>query len=389
MKYILLTLVLFQTVGAVTLDEVLESAAQKNLMNQAIEKEGFALESKNLANTQTAPLTFNQSLSRANSVGISGYEHEVSLSKEFKLGNVQALEQKQNRLNNEAHLMEQKKYLVNVDNYLKNLYHQYCLDRKYVENSEESYETFLMLYRKKERAFKHDEIAKTELLQIEFEKNRLNTTLENSKRKEKSSKQQVLSLTTFDGSEGLSCQDIYPIVEEVVLGTEVFRLSQQAYEKRLKSTQTGLGRYNKNIESIEVSMGYTKELETDIYTLGVSVPLNFSSKKSEHERAALMHESSALTLQNEQQLTDKKYQIEVLKSRLYGDFKSIKAQEKDISYYLNEILPLMKKSYDYAESSVLEYLLSQHKLHTLQQELLEKQKAYYSTLFQLYSISEI
>jgi outer membrane protein TolC len=135
-------------------------------------------------------------------------------------------------------------------------------------------------------------------------------------------------------------------------------------------------------------MGYAKELETDIYTIGVSIPLNFSSNKSEYERASLMHQSSAISLQNEQAMANKKYQVRALEAGLSRDFQSIEAQEQNIHHYANSLLPLMKKSYDYGESSVIEYLLSQQKLHTLQQELLEKQKGYYQTLFQLYSMSE-
>lgn len=357
-------------------------------MTKTITEQGLALESQNLADTQTDPLTFNQSLARANAIGISGYEHEVSFSKEFKLGNIQSLEQKQNRLNNEAYGLEQEKQIIGFDNRLKNLYHQHCLNGVYVGSFQESYNKFLTLYSKKERAYKHDEIAKTELLQLEFERNRLQIELDSLNQKQQSSKSQLLSLTTLNNTDSLSCQDIYPIEAEVHLGADTFALSEEAYSKRIESTQVGLNRYAKNLESVEVSMGYAKELETDIYSIGVSIPLNFSSNKSEYERASLMHQSSALSLQNEQAMANKKYQVRELESRLSRDFQNIEAQRGNINYYVNNLLPLIKKSYDYGESSVIEYLLSQQKLHTLQQELLEKQKGYYTTLFQLYSMSE-
>ncbi|CAA6809978.1 MAG: Unknown protein [uncultured Sulfurovum sp.] len=391
MRVLLSTLVLLGTLHAeeLTLNEILENTVQKNILTKAISQEGLALEFKNLAQTQTDPLTFNQGLSRANSVGISGYEHEVSLSKEFKLGNIQSLEQKQNRLNNEAHLLEQEQYLIDFDNRLKNLYHQYCLNRTFVSSYQESYDKFTLLYTKKERAFKYDEIAKAELIQLEFEKNRLEMELDNFHQKQEHSKMQLLSLTTLDGSSGLSCQDVYPIVQEIHLATDTFALSQEAYNKRIRSTQVGLDRYAKKLESVEVSMGYAKELQTDIYTIDVSIPLNFSSNKSEYERASLMHKSSAISLQNEEKMLNKKYQVEALKARLSRNFQSIEAQEQSINYYVNTLLAIVKKSYDYGESSVIEYLLSQQKLYGLQQELLEKQKGYYATLFQLYSTSEI
>lgn len=390
MKVLLSTVLLLSITHAqeVTLHDILQNSEQKELLSQRISQEGLALESKNLADTEIDPLTFNQSLARANGISISGYQHTISVSKNFKLGNIQSLEQQQNRLNNEAYLLEQEKSLLTFDSRLGNLYHQYCLGRSYVNSFEETVDNFSQLYAKKQRAYEQDEIAKTELLQLEFEKNRLQIELENLRTKAQNSKKQLLSLTNFNENDTLSCQDIYPIKEEVYLRSDAFKLSQEAYEKRIASTQVGLKRYSQKLESIEVSMGYANELDMNIYTIGVSVPLNLSTRKSEYERASLMHQSSALGFQNEQYLANKKNKIQALERTLTQQFQNIEAQKENINYYASTVLPLMKKSYEYGESSVIEYLLSQQKLTTLQQALLKKQKAYYQTLFQLYSMSE-
>lgn len=388
----LLPLVVFLT-GAhaipLTLEDILNHAKQTQLLTQTIDEEQQALEAKNLANSADAPLVLYHGLTRANSKGISGYEYDVALSKAFKLGNIQALEQQQKRLENEAHKLEQEKFLVDATNRLKNLYHQHCLDVHYKKHFQQSVNDFVRLYQKKEKAFKHDEIAKTELLQLELEKRTLETTLANLNQKTQNAKAQLLSLTTLDSSDMLSCQDLYPITQSVTLNDQAFQLSQRAHEKRIESTQVGLNRYAKSLESVEVSMGYTKELETDLYSVGVAIPLNFSSNKSEQERATLMHQSTALTLQNEQQLAHKTYQLHQLQDKLNRLFQTITAQETNINDYKIKLLPLMKKSYDYGESSVIEYLLSRQKLTQLQQGLLEQQKGYYSTLFELYSTSEM
>lgn len=390
MRLLSISLLLLQCASAsvVTLSDLIQNVEQKELLSQRITQEGFALESKNLADTEIDPLTFNQSLSRANGIGISGYQHEISFSKNFKLGNIQGLEQQQNRLNNEAYLLEQEKYLLTFDSRLGNLYHQYCLGSAYVNSFEETVANFSQLYAKKQRAYEQDEIAKTELLQLEFEKNKLQMDLDNLRQKEQNNKKQLLSLTSLNANDTLSCQDIYPIQAEVHLSSDAFKLSQEAYNKRIASTQVGLKRYSQKLESIEVSMGYANELDLNIYTIGVSIPLNLSTRKSEYERAALMHQSSALSFQNEQYLANKKSQINALEATLKEKFLNIEAQKQNINYYATSVLPLMKKSYEYGESSVIEYLLSQQKLTTLQQELLAKEKAYYQTLFQLYSMSE-
>lgn len=386
------------------LDELLNNSKSAELFSKRIEEKRLELESKNLAQTEDEPITFHHSISRINDNGFNRndvrifngstslefpkYEQEFSLSKNIKLGDIQKLERNQNRLNNEAYLIEQGSYMVDFNNRLKNLYHQYCLDTQYIESFEEGYNKFLTLYEKKKRAYEEDEIAKTELLQLEFEQNRLTIELENLNRKEQSDKKRLFWLTDLGQEHTLSCQDVYPIIQEVNIKDSAFQISQKAYQKRIESTQVGLKRYSKKIDSIEISMGYGREIDRDMYTIGVAIPLNFSTNKTEYEKASLMHQSTALTLENKQLVEQKIYKLKELNAKLRRDYQNIQSKEENIESYENNLLTLMKKSYDYGESSVIEYLLSQQKLYALQQELLEKKKGYYKTLFQFYTVSE-
>lgn len=390
MKRLVIGLMLIESVYAttLTLENFLEYAVQPKLIEKAIKEESFARKAKSLADSSEAPLNFENAFSRANSKALSGYEYEVGFSKEIKLGKIQALEQQQSQLETEAYALEQEKQLVNVSNYLKNLYHQHCLNRNYRERFQKSHENFVTLYQKKKKAYQHDEIAKTELLQLELEKNRLDSELEVFQQQLEDERSQLFNLAGFMDKGAVSCKDIYPIREQAVFDSSYMGLTKKAFQKRTQSRKVGLKRHSYKIDHIEVSMGYTKELETDLYRVGVSIPLNFSNNKSEHERASLMHELSALGFQNEQLLAQKKYAMNRLQNRLRRTFKSIESTQKSIESYKNSLLPLMKKSYDYGESSVIEYLLSQQKLTDLEQELLENKKGYYETLFQLYSMSE-
>ena len=376
------------TASTVTLNDLLDNAQQPQQIQKAIEASSLALESKNLADTQTTPLTFEHALSRSSSKILSGFEYEFGFSKELKLGNIQKLEQQQIRLNNEAQTIEQEKYLIALSNRLKNSYHQYCLDSHYIQAFQEKYQRFSLLYSKKKMAYKHDEIAKTELLQLELEKDKLKSELQNFNQKVEDEKHQLLSLSGFMEEDFISCQEVYPIKEHVLSDDNDFSLTQKVFEKQIESRQVGLKRYSHKIESVELSMGYLKELERDVYTVSLSVPLSFSSRQSEYERASLMHETSALTFQNEQVVAQKEYKINVLKNKLRRNFQAIESTQKSIEQYTNLLLPLMKKSYDYGESSVVEYLLSQQQLSQQEEKLLEEKKGYYETLFILYQLSE-
>ncbi len=381
---LLTQLSLASTIG---LEQLLENAQQPQQIQKMIEHEFNALESKSLANTQASPLTVNHTLFRSVSSIQSGFEQEVGLSKEFKLGNVQELEQKANRLNNEASKIEKEKLLVSFSNRLKNAYHQYCLDDEYSLSLEEKYASFSLLYEKKKKAYLQDEIAKTELLQIELEKETLNGQLNNFLKQVEDEKQHLLLYSSFSEQDHVSCSELYPLTLDFI-DDNSFELTNTAYNKRIQSTQTALKRQSKKIDSIEISTGYLRELGRDVYGVGISVPLNFSSNKSEYERAALMQHSSALSIENEQALMEKKYEVAKLQAKLRRNYQAILNTQENIDAFNQKLLPLMKKSYKYGESSVVEYLLSQQQLRVKEEALLAQKKGYYETLFTLYNISE-
>ena len=388
MRLLSIVVVLGVNAYSITLDDIIANAKQPRLLEKALDAEELALESSSLANRETAPLVYNQSLSQNQGAGESGVEYEISFSKEFKLGNISSLEYKANQLNNQAYILEEKQKIYSYNNYLKNLYHNYCLDREYLNSFITGVEKFKQLYSKKEHAYREDEIAKMELLQLDLEKQRLDSELNSLMQKHKNAKEQLLGLTTLESSDEVFCQDIYPIVKDVIVDENSFSLTQEAYNKRIESRQIELKRYSQKIESFDVAMGYTKELDRDIYTISLSLPLNFSTKKSEYKRASILHQTSALTIQKDYKIQQKLSEVELLQKRLDESFQEIVAQDALVLNYTENLLPLIKKSYKYGESSVIEYLLSQQKLYTLQQELLEKKRGYYRTLFRLYSLRE-
>jgi len=88
-------------------------------------------------------------------------------------------------------------------------------------------------------------------------------------------------------------------------------------------------------------------------------------------------------------MLEKKSMAKALEAELKSTAVNIHALESNIYKYKNTLLPLMKKSYDLGESSVIEYLLNRQAYYQQQLELFAMQKDYYQTLFTLYSLSEI
>jgi hypothetical protein len=373
-----------------TLDKILRSAAKNNTLNKALEQKSLALEAKNMANTAYEPMALFGEGSRANPIiGRDGNEYIVGVSKKIIFGDIQAQEQKMTRLSNQATLLEEEKNILNFKNGLKNIYHQHCLDAQNYVSFNQSYQAFKKLYRKKQKAYKYQEISKTELMQLEIEKNNLYAQVQEIKMQENISKQNLfmLSKVPYTQSSKLSCKDMYPIRTHVKLGS-TFQLSKGAYEKRVQSTQEALNRYSHEVDSIDLSAQYTNELDVDKYTIGFSLPLNFTSERSEQERAAVMYQNSAISYTHEQTMREKKSLLVQMRSQLKGNALMVETLMANYRNYQKNLLPLIQKSYDLGETSVIEYLLNKQRSYQLRQEIYATKKAYYHTLFKLYTLSE-
>ena len=387
---LLLVVTYISEASTMTLKTILESANKHNAISKSLRHDALAMQSRNLANTASDPLVLYGEGTRAHpELGDKGYEYAIGLSKNIKLGNIQAQEEKIARLSNEASLLETQSSMIDFHNTLKNLYHHYCIDTQSYGSLKQNYNDLVTLYKKKQKAYRYQEIAKTELLQLESEKNRLHAQLQKMKMMKNINKEKLfmLSKVRYSAKTRLSCKDLYPIRSSVKL-KDTFRLSKSAYKKRLASTKERMKRYSHALESVNVSAQYGKELDIDKYTIGVSVPLSFTSKRSEHEKAAAMYRHSALEYGYEQKMREKQSMLRELQTQLKSHAFMVKSVSKNYKNYKKSVLPLIKKSYDLGETSVIEYLLNRQKLYALAEEVYMTKKAYYNTLFTLYTVSE-
>ncbi len=394
MRQITLFLLFMALAEASTLNlkKVLTLANNNNTLTKAVEQERLFLEARNLADTATDPMELYGSGSKAYpELGTKDYEYSIGISKQLSWGNTQKEDQSITRLNNEAYLLEEDKKVLNYENGLKNLYHQHCIDYKNYQSFKQNYNDFYTLYKKKQKAYKYQEISRTELMHLEIEQNNLYAVLQEMKMIQNISKNKLFILGRIHETEKavLYCNDMYPIHKNLQLKEDILKLSKEAHQKRIQSTQVALERHSRAIDAINLSVQYDKEIDIDRYSVGVSIPLAFTSRKSEKERAAALHKNSTLGFQYEQTMIEKKSMLLELRSRLKSNALMIESIKKNLHDYKKNLLPLIKKSYALGESSVIEYLLSRKNYHTLKQELFATEKAYYHTLFTLYTLSEI
>lgn len=392
MKHLVLFILLMQLdhASTYTLNSILKSTDKNNVLSKALQQEGLALSAKSKANTASDPFEiFGEGTRAYPDMGRDGNEYSVGASKKLILGNIQEQERTIAQLSNQAYLLEGERDVLNFQNGLKNLYHQHCLDTQNYRSFKQSYQDFSALYKKKQKAYTYQEISKTELMQLKTEKNRLNAQLEELNMQQEISKQNLfmLSKVPYTHATQLSCKDMYPIRNSVKLDN-AFKLSKEAHEKRLLSTQKAIKRYSHALESIDISAQYTNELDVDRYSIGLSIPLHFSSERSEQERAAAMYQHSAIGYRYEQTMREKRSLFAQLQSHLKSNAFMVQTLKKNYENYKNKLLPLIQKSYDLGEISVIEYLLNRQKSYQLAQEIYATKKEYYNTLFKLYTLSE-
>jgi len=394
MKTIIISILLMESIFAssLRLENILSSIDSNHPITQKIVQKRLYLRAKNLSDSASDPAELYGTTTKAYPKGVkTQYEYSIGVSKKLPWGDTNRQNEKITQLANEADILDESKSVLSFTNSIKNLYHQHCLDYKNYKTVQKSYSEFIKLYRKKQKAYKYQEISKSEILQLDIEKNRLYSKLQSIKTAQKIAKQRVFILSRIDyrSDSYLSCSDMYPIRQRVSIGSDRFNISKKAQQKRLQSTQEALKRDSKAIDYINLSLQYDKEIDIDKYSIGFSIPLNFTSRKAEQKRASDMYKHSTLSAEYAQSMIEKQAIFKSLKSSLKSDALMIKSIQKSIYEYRKNLLPLMKKSYDLGESSVVEYLLSRQQYHQLNQELFDTQKRYYTRLFTLYTLSEI
>jgi len=393
MRYILIIALLLWSANAetITLKRVIASSKHFNKLTQSLDQKSLALEAKNQADNASDPLEVFVSGTKAFPSGAPyGYEHSVGFSKNIKLGNALAKDTRIARLNNQADILDEEQEILTFHQEVKNIYHQHCVDVSDYQSLTQNYNDFDALYNNKKRAYEYQEISKTELLQLAIEKKRLHAQLEQSRMRQEQSKRYLLAQVRIPmtASTRLSCRDTYPITSNVKLGTHQFALTTEAYKKRVESARTAIQRHALPIDSLNLTLQHDKEIDMEKYTIGVSIPLNFTSKRSEKERLWAMHSERAASLKYEETIHQKRSRIGDIQAQLKAKAMLIDSMEKNLKEYRDELLPLVKKSYSLGESTVIEYLLGRQQYYALKQELYATQKEYYQALFTLYSLIE-
>ncbi len=374
---------------SITLEQILTQTKSSHPLFQAKEQTRLSLEAQSRANFASEPLSFSANGAQATpDEGDDAFEYSMGLSKTFAFGDTKTLGLLAQRLENEAKLLQKEKALISLSNRIQNLYHRSCLDKEnrvLIEASLQSYQT---LYEKKKKAYKYHEVSKKELLQLEMQMRSLKQKAQSSLSREKISKESLYDLSLLAKHQPLSCQDMTPLVAQIPFDGVLFSLSQDAFNKELLALSKLEKRYNKSIDSIDIGASYDDEIDTQRVGVGFAMPLAFTSEKNEQMHLSIMHQKKLKKLEQINWILERVAAKKRIEGELKNNYDAIIMIEENLAIYQETLMPLIEKSFQYGESSSLEYIFGRQKLLELSQELIQTKKAYYNKLFKLYSLLE-
>lgn len=369
--------------NAYSLDEILTQFAQAHPLVKSMQENSKALDSQHdaLKLNDPAELSLSSGYARPKN-GNNGYEYSISITQNLLLPNVKENLLKSDTLNIEAQKLLQESDLNTLANDISLLYHHSCIDKRLLESFNEELDDFRELYTKKLQAYKLDEISKKELLEFELEVSKLENEQQNLNLASKISNMKLESLANIGAITPL-CSDLLPITKEVLLAQNI-SLKEQSLEKSIQALDYEAKRYSNNFDNISVGTSYDKELDTNRASLFVNIPLSFSKNSKNYQTS--IHKKSATIYQKEYLHSSKNTTIAQLQQELTLSYNTLQNQLALTQKYSDSLLPLIKKSYEYAQSSAFEFIQAKREYLKMKRETFLEEKKYYQTLFALKSV---
>jgi hypothetical protein len=393
MKRTLLLTILFTCGSAqatVTLKQILQSVTTQHPSFKAAQENIKAQHLNHEAQFATTPLSLIGAVADANpDNGDNKMEYSVGIEKEFRFGDAAYHTSQMGHYEHEAMEFSAKKDLLNLQNEAKKLYHLSCIERENLLNYQALYTQIKEVYNKKHRAYEYGELSKKDLLLLELEKDKLKQKIERLQAAERKSRHALLLQSKLPTDSEFSCSDLYPLAPFMYNSQQAYSYSKEIYNRLDLSTQSALKRYESYFETVDVALYYDNEIDIQRVGMALSVPLMFSSTRNEKLRLSALHKRQKLIYEKEALFLNKKVGTDTLKEQLLSIYEQYSTAKQRLDTYKNELMPLVKRSYQLNESSLIEYLLTSQNYNELSQELNEYKKSYYETLFRLYSILEI
>lgn len=373
----------------IELEEIVQKLRSEHPMAKAIQALEHAHHWQNRAVASGEPLALVAEGSYAKpDMQKSAYEYGVGIEKNIMHPDVKKQTLLSTKYENEADILQRKHTFALLENDVRSLYHESCLQMQSKEDYFAALRSYEILYSKKAKAYEYKEISKKELLMLQIELDRLRGEYKLHEHELQTAHDALnakILLPSLQNRE-LSCRDMLPLVKEVTFDVQNTTLKEESFEKKILMQQSDFAKHDVLFDSFTLGAFYAQEMDREKFTLSLSLPLNFTSSYSEEKRTEALHKKSTLLHEKEEAILQKASDKVLFTRELQQNLQSIETHKAILQKYENELMPLLKSAYELGEDSVSEYILGQREFLRLKGEFADSLKKYYKTLFQLYGV---
>jgi len=385
---ILLTIFFSIYANAYNLQEIKESLKTNN-KTKAIEfQRDSEIAENSLLTTYSAPV-LGASMSHAEATDDSGLEYSVGIAQNLTTPFSSSSKNKATVESNMASTQEAKHKLHVIELEVSSKYYATCSSLEIRDKSQLLFEEQNRRYKQLEYAYELGEISKKDLLFNKLDLAKLRQDINRYELvylEEFSSLQESVDTLKIDK---LACNDLVAPEKNINLKDINEHSELKTLEYKKSASQALYDMQDSMVQSIAYEFLYEKELDTDRYTVGISLPLGGISSEQEMQRAKELSMSSSYSFEKKAMKNEILNASQKLKSKLELMYYELSILQDEILPLNEELLQLSKSALAEGEGTVMEYIDASRSYSENMIGMLELKKNYYYELFELYKIADM
>lgn len=389
MKYVIFSILIMSiNLNAQNLAQILEALKVSNKTKAILEKTKSQIAQNELYATNEAP-SLGATLSHAKESVEKGSEYSLGFSQ--KLTHPFAASQKERGVAQLSKAIEQETkhelHLLTLD--VASKYHNSCVSKEMRDKAIFLYEEQSKRVTQIQKAYELGEISKKDLLFNKLDLAKLHQSVNNYKRVYLSElaglQERVDTLAIND----IECGDLLAPIRHVELKPLLEHDELKSIEYKMHASKAFYGVHDSSFSSLGYELLYEKELNTQRYTAGLSIPLDGLSSQKEKFRAEQLSMSSSYAFEKASLESEIQNSSNAFVSKLEALYDELVLLKDEIVPLNEELASLSKKAFDEGEGSIMEYLDATRSYSLNLLGMLEVKKTYYNELFELYKRADL
>jgi len=385
---LLLILCISWGVQAQDLSEILDSLTQSKKV-KALQSKAFSDIAQNELELSYNTPEFSVNIAHAKDSTDDGMEYGISFSQNISHPFADKTKERA-RDSISASIKQELKHEIHLLTLnTSSLYHNACISKEVKQKASELFIEQSKRFSQLQNAYDLGEISRNNLLFNKLDLVKLKQNISAYERGylvELSKLQESIDNLVI---QNLSCSDLVEIKRDIKLSSIEKHNKMKNITHIKDSSQAFYNLYDSIFQSIGYELSYDKELDTDIFSFGVSIPLDSFGSQKEKQKAKYLHKSNFLESQKEvlkKEINNKSKSLQLKIETLYDEYVLLTDEILPLS---KELLELSASALREGEGSAMEYLDASRSYSEKVLEVLEIKKNYYNELFELYKVADL